>query len=61
LTLKHGGLLAQSGDFEGGLASCTDENPECNQRGEEELAHELTVVTWRNAGSLARSEVFSTH
>jgi hypothetical protein len=43
MAFQHGDLLAQSEDFQGGLASCTDENSECNQHGEEELDHELTL------------------
>jgi hypothetical protein len=43
LTFKHADLLAPSEDFQGGLALCTDGNSECNQHGEEELDHELTL------------------
>jgi hypothetical protein len=48
-------LLPKSEDFQGCIASCTEENPECKQESEEELNHELTVVTWRNGGSIGPS------
>jgi hypothetical protein len=43
--LEHRDLLPKSKDFQGCIASCTEENSERKQESEEELNHELTVVT----------------
>ena len=48
LAFEHGDLLAESEDFQGGIGSW-EENAEHNQDSKEELQHELTVVTRRNA------------
>jgi hypothetical protein len=33
-----------------------EENSECTQESDDEFGHELTVVTWRNAGSAGHVE-----
>jgi len=43
--LKYGNLLAEGQDLEGGIASCPEEGAECNEEGEREREHELTVLT----------------
>ena len=45
LTFEYGDLLAESEDFQRGIGSCPEENTESNDDSEQELEHELTVVT----------------
>jgi len=54
LAFEHGDLLAQSEDLQRGIASCTEENTESTQHSEEELDHEILVVTRRDAGTIGR-------
>ena len=48
LTFQHSDLLSEREDFEGGIASTAEEDTDHGEDGEDELLHELTVVTWRN-------------
>jgi hypothetical protein len=52
LAFEHGELLAESEDFQGGIGSRTEEYRECTQHSDEELDHEILVVTQRAAGSI---------
>ena len=62
LAFEHSNLLAQSEDLQRGIASCTEENTESTQHSEEELDHEILVVTRRDAGRLGRFDaVLSTY
>ena len=45
LAFEHGELLAESEDLKRGIGPCPEESPEGNQDGEQELKHELTVLT----------------
>jgi hypothetical protein len=54
-------LLAESEDLQGSIASGTEENAEGTQPSDEELDHEILVVTQRAAGSIGRLGAFSTH
>jgi hypothetical protein len=47
---EHGDLLAESEDFQCSIGPRLEENTEGNQDGEQEVKHELTVLTWRNTG-----------
>jgi hypothetical protein len=53
LNLEHSDLLAECEDFQGGVGPCSKENTEGKQDSEQELGHELTVVTCRQR-SIAR-------
>jgi hypothetical protein len=44
--------LAKSQDFQGSIGSSAEEGARGGPEGEQELQHELTVVTWRNAMSI---------
>jgi hypothetical protein len=46
--LKDGDLLPESEDFQGGIASGTEENSDCNQQSDEGLDHEVTFLTRPN-------------
>ena len=46
--LKDGDLLSESEDFQGRIASGTEESSECEQQSEKELDHEVTFLTQRN-------------
>jgi hypothetical protein len=61
LAFEHGDLLAEGEDLEGGIASGTEENAECTQHSDEELHHELRVVTQRGARLIGQLGVFPTH
>ena len=37
---------------------CADEDSECDQQRKDEFGHELTVVTWRNAGGVTTPATF---
>jgi len=52
LAFEHGELLAESEDFQGGIGSRTEEYRECTQHSDEELDHEILVVTQRAARSI---------
>ena len=54
LALEDGDLLAESQDFQGGIDSGPEESAHGSPEGEQELKHELTVVTWRNAMLIGR-------
>jgi hypothetical protein len=45
LAFENGELLTEGQDFQGGIGSCPEGGAECNEEGEEELDHELTVLT----------------
>ena len=45
---EHGDLLSEGEDFEGGIASTAEEDTDHGEDGEDELRHELTLLTWRN-------------
>jgi hypothetical protein len=45
LAFENGELLAEGQNFQGGIGSCPEGGAECNEEGEEELDHELTVLT----------------
>ena len=49
LALEDRDLLAESQDFQCRIGSRAEESPHGRQEGDQELQHELTVVTWRNA------------
>ena len=46
--LEHSHLLSEGEDFEGGVAPTAEEDAEGRPDGENEIQHELMVVTWRN-------------
>jgi len=45
LAFEHGNLLAKAQDFQGRIGSRTEVGVECNEEGEEESEHELTIST----------------
>jgi hypothetical protein len=45
--LQHFHLLSEGEEFEGGVASTAEEDADRGEEGEEELRHELTLLTWR--------------
>jgi hypothetical protein len=45
LALEHGELLAESEDFQGGIGSRREEYREYTPHSDEELDHEILVVT----------------
>jgi hypothetical protein len=47
--------------LQGGVATRAEEDLECNQEHKDKFGHELTVVTWRDAGSPDSSNVLSSH
>jgi len=61
LALEHCDLLAQSEDFQSGVGSRAEEHTERHHNSEEELGHELRVVTRRNTGLIAEAGIFATH
>ena len=48
LAFQHRDLLSEGEDFEGRIGSAADENADHGEDGEDELRHELTLLTWRN-------------
>jgi hypothetical protein len=70
LALEHCDLVSQGKYLQGGVATRTEEDSDCDQERKDEFGHELTVVTWRNAALpvertlrpliLRRDEVVST-
>jgi hypothetical protein len=48
LAFQHSNLLSKGKDFESRVAAPAEENAYGGEDGEDELLHELTVVTWRN-------------
>ena len=61
LALEPRKWLAEGEDLQGGIASGTEENAECTQHSDEELQHELRVVTQRDARLIRQLGVFPTH
>jgi hypothetical protein len=61
LAFEHSDLVAQCEDFESGVGSRAQEDAERPHNTEQELEHELTLVTRRNAGSVAVVENCATH
>jgi hypothetical protein len=53
--------LSQGEYLQGGVATRAEEDAECNQERKDEFGHELTVVTWHNAGSAGHVDVLSGH
>ena len=45
---EHSDLLSEGEDFEGRIGSTAEEDTDHGEDGEDELRHELTLVTWRN-------------
>ena len=47
LAFENGELLPEGQDFQGGIGSRTEEYRDCTQHSDEELDHEILVVTQR--------------
>jgi hypothetical protein len=47
LAFSHSDLLSECEDFEGGIGSTAEADPNGGEEGERELEHEPTPVTWR--------------
>jgi hypothetical protein len=61
LAFEHDELLAENEDFQGGIGSRTEEYRDCTQHSDEELDHEILVLTQRAARSIGLPGAFSTH
>ena len=51
---EHGDLLSEGEDFEGRIGPTAEEDTDHGEDGEDELRHELTLVTWRNRALRSR-------
>ena len=60
LAFEHSDLLAESQDFQSGIGSGPEQSAHGDQEGEEELDHELTVLTRRNATPVDALDVRAT-
>ena len=60
LALEHSDLLAESQDFQSGISPGPEQSAHGDQEGEEELDHELTVLTRRNATPVDALDVRAT-
>jgi hypothetical protein len=60
LAFEHSDLLAESQDFQSGISSGPEHSAHGDQEGEEELDHELTVLTRRNATPVDALDVRAT-
>ena len=54
-SFEHGDLLSEGEDFKSSVASTSKEDPEYSKHGEDELGHEITLLTWRNVASSRQS------
>jgi hypothetical protein len=61
LAFDYGDLLAESEDFQRSIGLWAEENTEGNKDSEEELEHDLTFVTCRNAGLVNGVEICASH
>jgi hypothetical protein len=55
LAFEDGDLLSEGEDFKSSVASTSKEDAEYRKHGEDELGHEITLLTWRNVASSRQS------
>jgi hypothetical protein len=61
LAFEHGDLLSEGKDFKSSVASASKEDAEYCKQGEDELGHEITLLTWRNVASPRQSLQILSH
>ena len=61
LAFEDGDLLSEGEDFKSSVASTSKEDAEYRKHGEDELGHEITLLTWRNMASSRQSLEILSH